>query len=100
MSIQPMQPDRDHLGHWTHPDFPVNEEWTQALTLNWLLQNNMVLKVMSLEDDNAAISERYATGDANVSDWNPAQPEGDWFLLSIHDSEDGPMCIWGQHKHR
>ncbi|WLI15409.1 MULTISPECIES: hypothetical protein [Pseudomonas] len=24
------------------------------------------------------------------------QNESGWFILSIHDAEDGPVCIWGR----
>jgi hypothetical protein len=30
-----------------------------------------------------------------ISDWQPSAPAGDgWFIGSIHDTEDGPVCIW------
>ncbi|EHU9778498.1 hypothetical protein KZ562_005197, partial [Escherichia coli] len=31
----------------------------------------------------------------DISAWEPERPEGDgWFIGSIHDTEDGPVCIW------
>lgn len=36
-------------------------------------------------------------GQVNCSAWeiqHPAEPG--WFILSIHDAEDGPVCIWGR----
>lgn len=34
-------------------------------------------------------------GIQDVSDWHPSAPEGEgWFMGSIHDTEDGPVCVW------
>ena len=34
-------------------------------------------------------------GIQDVSDWHPSAPEGEgWFIGSIHDTEDGPVCVW------
>jgi len=31
----------------------------------------------------------------NISDWLPSALEGEgWFIGSIHDTEDGPVCVW------
>ncbi len=31
--------------------------------------------------------------------WEPERPEGEgWFVGSIHDTEDGPVCIWLREK--
>ena len=33
----------------------------------------------------------------DYSAWEIQHPtEPGWFILSIHDAEDGPACIWGQ----
>lgn len=35
---------------------------------------------------------------ADCSAWKPSKPDGDgWFIVSIHDTEDGPACIWIRH---
>ncbi|EJC4159266.1 hypothetical protein NMZ70_005405, partial [Escherichia coli] len=37
--------------------------------------------------------------DADISAWEPERPEGDgWFIGSIHDTEDGPVCVWLRNK--
>ncbi|MDE9519796.1 hypothetical protein KKJ17_19320 [Xenorhabdus bovienii] len=98
MTIQQIQPERDQLGYWTHPDFLPNEEWTRDEIIQWLKQHNITMKTIMLEDEDTPIFERYESGDINVSDWNPTRPEGiDWFLVSIHLSEDGPACFWARH---
>ncbi|EHS1468042.1 hypothetical protein KVU04_000898, partial [Salmonella enterica subsp. enterica serovar Typhimurium] len=31
----------------------------------------------------------------DISAWQPEAPEGErWFVGSIHDTEDGEVCIW------
>ncbi|EJN3771908.1 hypothetical protein NVA45_004960, partial [Escherichia coli] len=31
----------------------------------------------------------------DIAAWEPERPEGEgWFIGSIHDTEDGPVCIW------
>ena len=35
-----------------------------------------------------------------VAYWNPSKPKGDggWFLVSINDTEDGPVAWWAKPK--
>ncbi|MCA6962459.1 hypothetical protein [Pectobacterium odoriferum] len=94
--------ERNEDGYWTHPKYaefcagresiPTSEfdEWMHANGLNW--------GVSYLETDSAAeaVKDRYfETGNPDVSEWKPTHPDGDgWFVGSIHDTEDGPVCIW------
>lgn len=40
-----------------------------------------------------------AGGDYDCTPWQPSIPVGDaWFTFSIHDTEDGPVCIWVRHR--
>ncbi|EJK3611927.1 hypothetical protein NLA20_005165, partial [Escherichia coli] len=35
----------------------------------------------------------------DIAAWEPERPEGEgWFVGSIHDTEDGPVCIWLREK--
>ncbi|EOK3493480.1 hypothetical protein ACJQTL_004904, partial [Escherichia coli] len=37
--------------------------------------------------------------DPDISAWEPERPEGNgWFIGSIHDAEDGPVCVWLRNK--
>jgi hypothetical protein len=39
--------------------------------------------------------EALEAGDADISEWIPTPPAGEgWFIGSIHDTEDGPVCYW------
>lgn len=34
-----------------------------------------------------------------MQDMNPTPPAGhDWFQLSIHDTEDGPIFVWASRQ--
>ncbi|MRT01914.1 hypothetical protein [Ewingella americana] len=98
--------ERDNLGFWAHPEYfePENgESGFPGEFDKWLSKENLQSSILSLEDDVDAsdFAERYADGefDADVSGWEPAKPDGDgWFIGSIHDTEDGPYCIWLRDK--
>lgn len=37
----------------------------------------------------------WENGASDISDWQPSAPAGEgWFIGSIHDTEDGPVCVW------
>ena len=104
-TIQPVEVERDQYGYWTHPNYfePANgNEYGLLGEFDaWLDANNLELIAAYLEyDDNAdEISEKYFNGDTDISDWQPVKPDGEgWFVGSIHDTEDGPICIWLRYK--
>ena len=102
--IQPAAIERSNanLGFWTHPDFfePANgneypapgefEAWAEA--------QGVEVYTLSLDADPSAcdIQAAYEEGNADVSHWEPKPPRGTdgWFLVSIHDTEDGPYSVW------
>jgi hypothetical protein len=96
-SITALPVERDQYGCWTHPaydkfcdgrDHIPNSEfhaWVKANGLEW----GYCLRDESFDD----LGDEWP--DADFSMWQPEPPEGDgWFVDSIHDSEDGPVCIW------
>lgn len=94
--LQPKEPARDHLGFWTHPDYPATEYGDASLDFWVDLLGHEHSVILLYEDAEAAeISERYFYVGGGVADWQPARPDGDgWFVASIYDTEDGPACIW------
>ncbi|MDX6914745.1 hypothetical protein R9X49_06445 [Pectobacterium carotovorum] len=105
--MEAIEVKRDEYGFWTHPDYfePANgmDYGYPGEFDAWLSKNNLESYTLSLEDDIDAsdFAERYADGefDADVSGWNPSKPKGDgWFIGSLHDTEDGPYCIWLRKK--
>lgn len=90
---------RDRWGGWTHPDFfktPDGRELPQPGEFErWLEAHHLQSATTWMEHDvPEQMMEQYQkTG--NCSNWEPSVPAGDgWFIGSIHDTEDGAVCIW------
>ena len=96
-----MEVQRDNDGWWTHPDMPEVETSEQFNA--WQEQQGFQLCIVMLDGDAGdGTEEAYKTyfdaANADCSAWQPSKPEGDgWFIVSIHDTEDGPACIWIRH---
>jgi hypothetical protein len=107
-TITALPVERDEYGFWTHPKYEEFCDGRESIPTaefdEWMQNNGMDWGITELETDPSAeadaIRDRYfEAGDLNVSDWNPTPPAGDgWFVGSIHDTEDGPVCIWLRGK--
>ncbi len=87
--------ERDQNGYWTHPlydDFYAGREVVSPDEFNtWLEVNGLEWKV-SYRDDEEINPD---VDGYDISTWQPEAPEGEgWFVGSIHDTEDGAVCIW------
>lgn len=92
--IGPIEVARDNDGWWCHPSIPNFDEDIDAYQA-WLKQQK--LKVIGWHMDADLDSHPYDDGEAHCVGWNPETPPGgDWFLLGIFDTEDGPYCQWAQ----
>ena len=93
--IVAMPVERDQFGYWTHPLYeafcdgrehvPTAEfnDWMNAQGLQW------AVSYRDEEDIDPAV-DGY-----DISAWQPEAPAGEgWFVGSIHDTEDGAVCIW------
>ncbi len=99
--ILPLQVVRDEHGFWTHPAWPDDGEEC-ALPINWFSDQGLEVGLVSMEDDGPEelnVEWFEAGGDYDCTPWQPGKPAGDgWFAFSIHDTEDGPVCVWVRHK--
>ncbi|MGM7762970.1 MULTISPECIES: hypothetical protein [Yersinia] len=93
--------ERDSHGFWTHPDYFVpangNEFGVEGEFDAWKALNRVVgtLDWMDCDENAEELQAAYDAGDCNLSMWQPEPPAGDgWFMASIHDTEDGPVCYW------
>ncbi|MFZ4835934.1 hypothetical protein [Rouxiella sp. Mn2063] len=97
--IEAIEVQRDEHGQWTHPEYEKfcdgreyissNEfdAWTTEKGLEWLAEYRD-------EDEIDQHGDGY-----DISTWQPSGIKGDgWFVGSIHDSEDGAVCIWLKNK--
>ncbi len=58
-------------------------------------ENNLQWTIRSMDEDDFDLD---AAG-PDIAVWEPERPEGEgWFVGSIHDTEDGPVCIWLREK--
>lgn len=89
--------ERNSEGAWTHPEysklcgdreFVPGEEfeaWIKANGLEWDYECRD--ETLEFLDDVPYESE--------FAEWEPQPPAGDgWFIGSIHDSDEGPVCVW------
>lgn len=94
--IEQQEVVRDEMGFWTHPAWPCDGE-EDAIHKSWFPDNGLDLLVMTMESDGPeGLFETWNDeGLCDCTPWSPSKPAGDgWFIFSIHDTEDGPICVW------
>ncbi len=97
--IQPLPVQRDGLGCWTHPAWPSMDD--ELIPYAWFTDRGLDIVQRDFENDasDELQAKWFASGIADCTDWEPTKPAGDgWFIFSIHDTEDGPTCVWVRHK--
>lgn len=97
--VTPVQVERDQYGYWTHPvynDFCDGREHIPTDEFNaWMDANGLEWTVDYREEEEIDP----AVDGYDISKWQPEAPAGDgWFVGSIHDTEDGAVCIWLRNK--
>ncbi|MNG76930.1 hypothetical protein D3C79_354690 [compost metagenome] len=93
--------ERDQLGFWTHPAIaPCDDERTDAQFRAYLVTLGITEIDWSMMYDEGPLEVVEAYMEANEGDcssWCPEPPLGQgWITLSIHDTEEGPVCLWGR----
>lgn len=93
--IQPLPIERDEFGFWTHPQWPSAED--ELIPYSWFTERGLEVRETNFEYD--APEELQATwfhdGIPDCTAWEPTPPGGNgWFIFSIHDADDGPICVW------
>jgi hypothetical protein len=97
--IQRAYVERDAEGWWSHPDYlkEFDEEATSEQLEEWFKAQQLESRLSSMEDEVSGeeYDSYFETSDCSL--WEPIAPAGDgWFKLSIHDTDDGPVCVWGR----
>lgn len=87
--------ERDQYGYWTHPDYDAfcdGRESISSIEFDvWLKKHGLEWKVIYRDEDDIDPS----VDGYDISARQPESPDGDgWFVGSIHDTEDGAVCIW------
>ena len=97
MTIKPAPVERDEDGFWTHPEFLTGDDEYSAEQIQKWFDDNGITYFIDYFDYTATDEQfkRVFTGDVyGCSDWEPKCDREGAFLLSIHDSEDGPVAIY------
>lgn len=98
--IQQAEVARHADGSWTHPEYPQWDESTTMDAINyWFDSQGLERGVVFFEyDAPQELQDAWSeNGDSPLAKWQPTMPKGDgWFILSIHDTDDGPVCIWAR----
>ncbi|EBS4060231.1 hypothetical protein DPY64_25050 [Salmonella enterica subsp. enterica serovar Newport] len=93
--INALPVERDPYGYWTHPLYDAfcdgREFISEDVFRAWLKANDLEWTV-SYRDDEEIDPD---IDGYDISAWEPEAPAGDgWFVGSIHDTEDGAVCVW------
>ncbi|MGU1552863.1 hypothetical protein ACSERV_30275 [Pseudomonas aeruginosa] len=91
--IQAHLVERDQFGFWTHPNYPdLADNCSSSEEQETLRRLGLELQNVFMESDAPRLYDS-ARSDQRYSEWIPTRPEGaGWFVLSIHDTENGPVC--------
>lgn len=97
---------RDEYGDWTHPailEFCGDREFIPAADWEaWKAEHQIETAITSMEyeldEDHPAWIRHFDEGNPGSLGWNPEPPGPEWRILSIHDTEDGPVAIWYREK--
>lgn len=95
MKITALPVERDQYGYWTHPlydEFCDGREHIPTAEFNEWMKENCLQWTVTYRDEEGIDPE---VDGYDISSWRPESPEGEgWFVGSIHDTEDGSVCIW------
>ncbi|HCF6162666.1 TPA: hypothetical protein ACRXVT_005047 [Pseudomonas aeruginosa] len=100
--IQAHLVERDQFGFWTHPNYPdLADNCSSNEAQETLRRLGLELQTVFMESDAPRLYDS-ARSDQRYSEWIPTRPEGSgWFVLSIHDTDNGPVCQYvrplGEH---
>ncbi|HBP5152603.1 UNVERIFIED_CONTAM: hypothetical protein P3C91_29535 [Pseudomonas aeruginosa] len=100
--IQAHLVERDQFGFWTHPNYPdLADNFSSSEAQETLRRLGLELQNVFMESDAPRLYDS-ARSDQRYSEWIPTRPEGaGWFVLSIHDTDNGPVCQYvrplGEH---
>lgn len=93
--IKEIEVSRDKNGWWTHPELPeFGDSSTVHQILEWFKSNHIKPSFILMSDDcqEGFVEKWFDEGLTNCSPWTPTPPNKNSFLLSIHDTEDGPVA--------
>ena len=96
MTIKKLAVERDEMGFWTHPELPdFGEVVSKAELEAFEAENEITMKIVAMKNDaNEQIVNKWFDDGESCIKWEPTPPSRSAFILSIHDTEDGPSVWW------
>ncbi|MGX9240049.1 hypothetical protein ACWXWB_02535 [Pantoea dispersa] len=94
-TISALPVERNQHGYWSHPDYLTFCDGREFISTTefdqWASEHGLHWRVEYRDEE-----EIDTTVDGyDISTWQPMPPAGEgWFVGSIHDTEDGEVCIW------
>lgn len=83
-------------GYWSHPHMPQFGEDREAFE-TWFVGQGLSVAWDEMEWSGSQDHPYWTESAAHCLGWEPEAPAGDgWFKLSIHDSDNGPVCTWAR----
>ncbi|WP_031823435.1 hypothetical protein [Vibrio parahaemolyticus] len=100
--MTPLQPEpvqRDKYGSWTHSQLPDFGECCSYQQIDsWAEDKGIHVAIRHMEneidEEHPAWKPFFEDGDASFAKWEPMPPTPKSFLISLHDTEDGPVAWW------
>lgn len=96
---------RDGYGDYQHsqlPNFDGAECISKDAIEQWQAEMDFQLVINRMDseitEDHPAWIHYFEDGDAGFGEWNPEAPSANAILLSIHDTEDGPVAWWAVER--
>lgn len=95
--IQPVEVNRcPGTGYWSHPQLPQFGEDREAFEA-WFVGQGLSVAWDEMEWSGSQDHPYWTEDAAHCLGWEPEVPAGEgWFKLSIHDSDNGPVCTWAR----
>lgn len=100
MAIQAVEVKRDAMGNFTHPDYPWADKYGDYVEMtSWFVDQGLFFHVDLFQHSasDELKSQFYASESKSFAIWSPKPPCAGAFLLSIQDSEYGPLALWAVH---
>jgi len=86
---------RDELGYGIHYLIPESQEEYIDLSKIHAFHGRQFSKVEFEYDASEELLDRYYGKDEqNIADWHPTPPGKNWTLISVTESDDGPVAIF------
>ncbi|MDK2594430.1 hypothetical protein [Pseudoalteromonas obscura] len=92
VKLEQVQVEKDSNGYWTHDDLPFWESSTADEIDCWLMNQGLMLYKDYLQEGSDLYQSYYNKGENNISSWEPECHVQSAFLISIHETDSGPVA--------